>query len=183
MREEIKVLSGARRKFFLLRVADMDTDVAMKLTGVTRGTYNNWVRSKSFSELYKRRDELSAEYKQEAIQLLRRDTQREAALLESKIVAKMGEELETGEYKLLRTHLGREIYTKLMSDLDATPQIRVESFDERVLTIISQGQLTEGEAIDAKFETVGQPKTELEEGKSVTKSEQTSDTPEEKVEA
>jgi len=169
LREEIKSLSGNKRRFFLLRIADMDTKAALKLCGVVRGTYNTWCQNQSFVEIYRKRQEFSEEYKQEAVRLLRRDNQLEAVLLEGKIVAKMKEELESGDYSLIRSHLAREVYSKLMTDLDAQPAIGVVSWEQKLLQIINppsppateeitEGEFTEveGGEVNAKPETDSQ---------------------------
>ena len=104
LRDEVKCLSGNRRKFFLLRVADVDTNMAKNLCHVKQGTYNSWVQNAEFVALYRQRDEFCALYKQEAIQMLRRDNQLEAVMLEGKILTKMKEELDSGEYNLIRLY-------------------------------------------------------------------------------
>ena len=147
LKEEVKTLAGKRRKFFLLRVADLDTDSARKLCGVAKGTYHSWLQNQEFTSLYRRRDEFAAIYKQEAIQLLRRDNQLEAVLLESDIIAKMKAELASGEYSLIRSHLAREVYSKLITDLDVVPQTPLLSWQQRVTQFITgaPGQIGEGE--------------------------------------
>jgi len=100
LRESIKALSGNKRRFFLLRIADIEARAARDIVGITLGTYNSWFQDERFVELYRQRDEFNANNKQEAIQLLRRDNQLEAVFLEGKILAKMKEELDTGEYNL-----------------------------------------------------------------------------------
>lgn len=167
LRDEVKCLSGNKRRFFLLRVADMDTKAALKLCGVVRGTYNTWLQNQEFVGIYRRRKEFSEEYKREAVQLLRRENQLEAVLLEGKILAKMKEELEVGEYKLIRSHLAREVYSKLMSDLDAVPQVAVLSWEQRLVQLFGNppGQLAGGEAVEGEFEEVdNQPQKEEESG-------------------
>lgn len=164
LRDEIKTLSGNKRRFFLLRVADMDTHTALSLVGVVRGTYNSWLQSQSFVEIYRRRDEFNSDYKQEAIQLLRRDNQLEAVLLEGKIISKMKEELQSGEYSLIRSHLAREVYSKLISDLDFTPVVQNLTWEQRIQQIfnnppnqITEGEVIEGEVVNAEPEANSQP--------------------------
>ena len=101
LRDEIKTVTGNKRKFLLLRIVDMDTRTAINLCGIQRGTYNTWLQDPEFIALYRRRSEFSGEYKQEAIQLLRRDNQLEAVLLEGKLIGKMKSEIENGEYELI----------------------------------------------------------------------------------
>lgn len=157
LREEIKTLSGNKRRFFLLRIVDMDTKAALKLTGVTHGTYNSWCQQEDFVELYRRREELSHEYKQEAIQLIRRDTQLEAAFFEGQVILKMKEELESGDYNLIRTNLAKEVYSRLMGDLDAVPKTPVLSWEERLRQLITPPtiEITQGETVEAEYQEVG----------------------------
>lgn len=84
----------------------------------TKTNYGNWFNN-GFKELNQRIDEFRKEYRAEAIKLLRENTQLEAALLEESIIIKLKEELEYGEYSLMKTHLGREVYTRLLTDLEA----------------------------------------------------------------
>ncbi len=184
LREEIKSLSGNKRRFFLLRIADMDTKAALKLCGVVRGTYNSWCQNREFVDIYRRREEFTTEYKQEAIKLLRRDNQLEAVLLEGKILSEMKKELEVGEYSLIKSHLAREVYSKLMSDLDTVPQVPALTFQQRLQQIFNlpPGQLPERGVIDGEFrETDSQQEKQLEESTPLSQGEQTPDTDEEET--
>ncbi|MHA2065558.1 MAG: hypothetical protein ACXABY_14380 [Candidatus Thorarchaeota archaeon] len=163
LRDEIKTITGNKRRFFLLRIADMDTRTALFLCNIRRGTYNTWLLNQEFVELYRRREELSAEYKQEALQLLRRDNQFEAVLLEGKIIKRMKDELESGEYELIRTNLAREVYSRLLSDLDTQPQTKSLTWEQRIsqLFITPAQEITEGETINGELvETNNSQETE-----------------------
>ena len=155
--EKIKVLSGNRRKFFLLRVADMDTKTALKLCGVVRGTYNTWCQNTDFVELYRQRADFANDFKQEAVQLLRRENQLEAVLLEGKILSRMKADLNEPylpEGSIVRTNLAREAYSKLMSELDAPPPATVLTWEQRIQRIFnpSPEQIEiQGEVIDGQF--------------------------------
>ena len=167
-----------------MRIADVDTAPALKLCGVVRATYNSWLQNTDFKEIYRRRAELAAEYRQEAVKLLRRDNQLEAVLLEGTIVAKMKEELVSGEYSLIRSHLAREVYSKLISDLDVIPSTQPITFQQRIaqLNYNPPSQLPTGEVIDGEFiETDSEPKTELGESLPIKESQPTPDTTEEEV--
>ena len=107
--EELKTVSGRKKRFLLFRIIDVTPEEARKLCGINRGTYNSWLQVPDFIEIHRRRDELSATYKQEALQLLRRDNQLQAVLLEEKIIEKMKGEIESGEYDLIRSNLAREV--------------------------------------------------------------------------
>ena len=152
LRDEIKAITGNKRRFLLLRIVDIDTQPARQIVGITQGTYNTWLQNPEFVALYRRRDEFSGEYKQEAIQLLRRDNQLAAVLLESKLINKMKDEIETGEYELIRTNLAKEVYSKLITDLDVVPQIKSVTWQQRIGQLVIEGrpQLEEGAVIDGE---------------------------------
>ena len=138
----------------LLRIADTDVESARKLCGIPKGTYNFWLQDEAFVELHKRIADWSAEYKQEAIQLLRRTNQLQAVLLEEQIIVKMKGEIESGNYNLIRTNLARTVYEKLISDLDYIPQNLSLSWEERFAQIVTnqsqvEGGIIEGEVIEA----------------------------------
>lgn len=157
LKEELKPLTGNKRKFQLLRIVDMDVNTSLKICGVKRGTYNTWCQSDTFVSLYRRRDEFAGEHKQEAIQLLRRDNQLAAVLLESKILSKMKEEIASGELSLVKTNLAREVYSRLMGDLDVKPEIKSLTWDQRVINLTAGEpirQLPEGETIDGEAKEI-----------------------------
>jgi hypothetical protein len=184
LRDEIKTLNGNKRKFFLMRIADLDTKTAREVVGVTTVTYNSWLRNQDFVDLYRRRDEFTAEYKQEAIQLLRRDNQLAAVLLEGKIIGKIKEELDTGDYNLIRTHLAKEVYSKLITDLDVTPQVQLISWQQRVSAmnpVVEDGTPKET-IVDGKFKEIGLPENQHSESKPCENNEQATNEVEEVIE-
>ena len=185
LREEIVAVTGNRRKFLLLRIVDMSTKAAIELCGITRGTYNTWLQKPEFVELYRRRDEFSGEHKQEAIQLLRRDNKLAAVLLEGKLIMRMKEEVEAGEYVLIKTNLAREVYTKLITDLDIQPKTPNLTFADRIANLqinVNRPELKEGEYIDGEFtETTGSQTEKHQTGNDVTESQPTTDETEKEI--
>lgn len=156
LKDELKTVSGRKRRFILLRIIDVETEAARQLCGITKGTYNTWLQNSAFVELYRRRAELAAEYKQEALQLMRRDNQLQAVLLEEKIIRKMREEIELGVYELIRTNLAREVYSRLLSDLDVQPQVQSLTWEQRIGQLfmhqepprVEGGEVVNGEVIN-----------------------------------
>ena len=142
LHEEIRDIVGKKRRFLLFRIADIDADTARKICKVPKGTYNTWTSNPHcrFVELYRRRDEFSGLYKQEAIQILRRDNQLAAVMLEEKIIQKMKDEVESGNYNLIRTNLARDVYTKLIGDLDYQPDIKSLTWEQRLQQLFVNGQ-------------------------------------------
>lgn len=167
LREKLKPFSGNRRRFLLLRISDLDTKTALKLCGVVRGTYNTWCQNPEFIEFYRELKEIAHEFKTEAIQMLRRDNQLEAVLLESKILQKMKTDIDQDtvpEGSILRTNLAREVYSKLMSELDVQPPASPITWEQRIQYILNppnkgiegngdNPQITEGEIIDESIES------------------------------
>ena len=153
LQTELAGIYGRKKRFLLLRIAGIETAAARQLCGVTLHTYNNWVGNDRFSKVYRRKDELEEEYKVDAIALLRRYNQLEAMMLENKLVVKMREEIETGHYDLIRTNLARDVYNKLISELDYQPSTQI-SWEQRLQqlfiapqmqpAISEQEQLTQG---------------------------------------
>jgi hypothetical protein len=135
LKEELKNITGNKRKYLLLRIADMDAKTSRDLTGIEQGTYNSWLQQEEFVAIHRRINDLCSLYSQEAAQLLRRSNQFDAVLLEGKMLKKMKEELDSGEYDFIRTNIAREVYSKLMAELDATPKVLALSWEERMLQI------------------------------------------------
>ena len=175
--EKLKSISGNKRQFVLMRVAGMDADLAMNLTHISRGTYNSWFKNEEFALIYHELPELAKEYRQEAVQMLRKGNQLEAVLLEGKIIQQLKNEIETGEYNLAKTNLAREVYSKLMTDLDVVPQVKSLTWEQRIWQLGgTPNQLTEGEKIiDAEFEEVSSEQTEHSEGFPISEGEPSSD--------
>jgi len=150
LKEELSLLRGNKRRFLLLRIADMPTDMALKLCHTKAGTYNNWCNDANFVSIHRRKDELTKSCRQEAIHMLRKDTQVDAILLEARIVQEMRKEIESGEYHLIKTGLAREVYSKLINDLDYQPQTLSLSWEERVQQLFQapEQQAIEGEIVE-----------------------------------
>jgi len=178
LEEELKHISGRKRQFLLLRIVHIDADTARKICGISKGTYNSWLHNEDFQKLYQRKDEFAAEYRQEALRLMRKSNQLQAVLLEEKIIARMKAEIESGNYELLKTNLAREVYSKLINDLDYQPQNVALTWEQRILAL-SQAeqqipQITGGDVIDGEVinEADSSKETEHQESHDVTSSEQ-----------
>lgn len=180
LQEKIKSISGNKRQFILMRIAGMDTDIVMNLLGITRGTYNSWFKNEAFSLVYHELPALIRDYRQEAVQMLRKNNQLEAVLLEGKILAQLKVEIESGEYVLSKTHLAREVYSKLMSDLDAVaPKVQVATWQQRIGVIQQylqrpKDRIEGGEVLDAEFEEVSSEQEEHSESIPISESESSS---------
>lgn len=159
LQEIVKSITGNKRQFILMRVAGMDADIVMNLIGVTRGTYNSWFKNEDFALVYHELPTLVRDHRQEAVQMLRKDNQLEAVLLEGRIIAQLKLELESGDYSLAKTNLAREVYSKLMTDLDVIPKVQVASWQQRIENLQqffpgAHEQIEGGKVIDAEFEEV-----------------------------
>lgn len=176
LKDKLKPVTGVRKQFLLMRIAGLDTPACRHILSIPQGTYNSWLSQENFREVFSQLQELESDYKHEAIQMLRRENQLEAVLLESKIVQKMREELEAGEYVLIKTNLAREVYSKLISDLDIAPQVKASiSWEQKVYDVMltTQPQL-QGEIHDAEFTEVSSQPNQYSEGNLITEGEQAS---------
>ena len=150
-----EILSGVlerQRQFLLLRMTGLDKQAAMLALGVPEGTYKVWVAQKRFQKVYRQIDELGSRYKEDAVLMLRERNYALAVNLEREMLGTILEEIRTGTPVFSRTHLGREIYHKLASEISTRPQITHVTWEELIL----QGQqqaLPEGEVIDANYES------------------------------
>ena len=182
--EELKVVSGRKRRFILLRIIDVGTEAARQLCGITQGTYNSWLHDAAFTALYRRRAELAVDFRVEALRMMRRDNQLQAVLLEEKIINKMKDEIESGNYDLIRSNLAREVYSKLIADLDYQPQSLSLSWEQKIQQLTGQPTLQiEGGAVpDGEFvETTGESQAEHTESQPPPESKQASDEVKKKV--
>jgi hypothetical protein len=193
----ISPVIGNRRKFLLLRIADMPVAESMSICGVKKATYHSWLQDDVFTAIYRRRDELSNDYKEEAIRLLRRDNQLAAVLLEEQVIATLVAEVQSGTYALAKTPLAKEVYTKLVANLDWQPKTLVNANWEsspiyNLLFKQQQEQIAgsvpalpmtvEGEFIDERFTQADIGKTpEYQESIPVKVSKQTSEPPQEET--
>ena len=173
LKDELKPIIGNRRRFVLFRICGIGAKVAMQLCKVRQGTYNSWLHNPTFTSIYRRVDELAAEYFQEAVNLLRRDNQMAAVFLEEAIVQKMKEEIETGKYELVKTNLAKDVISRLMGGLDTTPQVTALSWEEKMLFLVNRLQIGNngGELIEGEFSTDSQQETEHQEGHLISQGE------------
>ena len=163
LKEELKGFAGNKRKYLLMRIAGIDsTAMALEAVGANKHNYNRWCMDSEFTDVHKRVLELKKDHRDEAIRALRKDNQFFAALLEREIVDKLREEVEAGIYSLAKTHLGREVYTRLMSELDKEAPVAGTqiSWIDRMIQITGRSpnelaEAVEGEVIDVITEPTG----------------------------
>jgi hypothetical protein len=179
LKEELADCTSKQRRFLLLRISGVDPEVARKLSDIRVGTTNTWLHQPPFIALHRRISEFAASSKEEAIKYLRRENQLAAVLLEERLIQKMKEEVESGDYNLLRTNLAREVYTKLISDLDAPPPNTAVTWEQRVQNLFMPANQSaiEGhvEVIDANSQTSGSQPIQLEKSSTESEGEQASD--------
>lgn len=112
-------LTGKRRQYLIFLIAGLSQGYAIELTKVNKSSPSFWRKEDERYALVESRAELLVnEYQEQAIKLIRRDNQVGAALLERIMIEKIREEIDAGDYVLLKTHLAREVYGKLIQNLD-----------------------------------------------------------------
>ena len=175
LQAELKAIEGRKRRFILLRIIGTDVETARKLCQIPKGTYNSYFHQSNFVEVYQKIPELSVDYKQEAIQLLRRTTQLQAALLEEQIIEKMKAEIESGEYNLIKTLLARSVYDKIINSLDYEPKALSLSWEQKLQQIYTNQPQLGGEDGTEVIEATYSESPKHTQGRSLTQGEQESE--------
>ncbi len=133
LKDELATLKSKRQKDFLvMRIAGMDKRTSLVLLQIPEGTLKRWSNHPEFKRIYSQIIQYNNDYKEEAIRLLRKDNQLAAVLLEREIIQKLRKEIEEEKYSLVRTHLGREVYSRLISELDHQPTTQVLTWEQRI---------------------------------------------------
>jgi len=135
LKDELRGVIGDKKKFLLCRIAGLSSDATQDLLNIKKNTREDWIRKDLlFRSLYHKVEALADEHRIEAFQLLRKDNQLLAILFEKAVIIKMGSEIESGEYELVKTNLGREVYGRLVSgEIEAPKQEEGGSVWEEVL--------------------------------------------------
>ncbi|MFC2035840.1 hypothetical protein ACFLUJ_06950 [Chloroflexota bacterium] len=129
-----KLRTSKQREFIILCVAGMDAMDARKYLSIP--SYYRWLRDPAFKEVLDNLPELSHNSAEDAITMLKMRNIAEAQALEEKILAVIKEELETKKYNLVKTHLGREVFTrardgKLLKDV-AKSVTKKQTWEDRL---------------------------------------------------
>jgi hypothetical protein len=171
LKDILRGLNTLQKRFILLRITGLDPDTARKMSNIKLSRYNSWTNQPRFHLVYIRMEELIANKRDEAVNLLRRENQLSAIMLEEKIIKKLQEEVESGEYVLAKTNLGREVYTKLVNDLDFQPRTVGLTWEQRIIELSkSDPKLEEpkGDIVDGEFvEAEGSPQEQHSESNAV----------------
>ena len=147
LKEALDGLYGDKRRFLLMRIAGMeDVQQALAIVGANKGRYSTWCNNPDFVAVNRNLKELRSAHRYDAVRAIRKENQLNAAMLEQEIIEKMREEVASGELKLCKTHLGREVYIRLMSELEGTPAVLNNiTWYDKVLQLREQGVLPVGE--------------------------------------
>jgi hypothetical protein len=115
LKDETAALNPKQKKFIQYLVAGTKKDVALKLANIPTATLKWWLHdNKNFHALVERVEELKDAYFEEAFQLLRQGNKVMALFLEQELLVKIKEEIESGEYNLVKTPLAKEVYDKAL---------------------------------------------------------------------
>lgn len=105
-----KLKTKNQKGFVLLCVAGLSIEEA--LTHYSQSSFFRWKKDPDFSDVFDHLPELHRDYAEEAIGLLRMRNIAEVLTLEDRVLDIVKEELRTGRYDLLKTHLAREIFSR-----------------------------------------------------------------------
>jgi len=129
-----KLRTSKQREFIILCVAGMDVLDARKHLSIP--SYYRWLSDPVFKEVLDNLPELTQNYSEDAVIMLRLRNVAKVLAMEEKILAVINEELKTKKYNLIKTHLGREVFTrarerKLMKDVVKKETIK-QTWEDRL---------------------------------------------------
>jgi len=142
LKDLLKGIAGKQRKYLVLRISGVTKDDALIMLSSDKWGLISWSRNKLFQKVNRKIKVWQTEFKAEAIKMLRRSNQLLATLFEKNVIETIIHEVETGEYRLIKTMLAKEVYSKLINDLDSIPAIQRNSWEQTI------GKLSIGGAND-----------------------------------
>ena len=152
LQETLKPFRGKARHFLILRISGIKKKEALDLANAGVSDYNRWLIKPEFVGVHRKIQDLFTEHRDEALRMLRKENQLNAALLERKLITELDKELDTGDYKLMKTGIARDLYTRLMSEMDKSPDTQILTWEQRIqnnqMYWNQSEQLTEGESVD-----------------------------------
>lgn len=151
LEDVVLTLLSEQRRFILFRIVGMKVEKALISSKCNQGNYNSWVaRDEYFRQVNSWVGALSRTHRQEAIVLLRRENQLTAVMLEEEVINRLMEEIQSGEYVLMKLPIAKEVYNKLIAVLDAMPVVNIKNMNfldraKQVQEIINRQPSIEGE--------------------------------------
>lgn len=132
LHEVLRPFRGKARQFLILRISGIKKKTALEMARGGISDYNRWLIRPDFVEVHRQIQDLFVEHRDEALRMLRKENQLNAALMEGELIVQMRGEIESGDYHLLRTGLARELYARLMSEMDKTPDTQIVTWEQRI---------------------------------------------------
>jgi hypothetical protein len=149
----LQPLKGAKRKYILYRIVGISPEASRDLCNIKKSSMTTWLHDAAFVQVNNQVIQLSQTHKQEAIKLLRRETQVAAIMLESSIIDKMRGEIESGDYNLIKTRIAHEVYSKLINELDISPIPKSLTWEQKIAAFFVDGGKNEHVEADYIEET------------------------------
>ena len=150
LKDELSQLNSKQKKFFHLLIAGVKRDTALAIAGIPKATFKYWQGNDPFRSLLDRVETLKDNYFDEAFQILRHDNKVIALFLEQMLLEKIKEEIESGEYNLVKTPLAKDVYNKALEEGKGVniPSVGWLQFVASQ-QVIAQPQLTAGKELPA----------------------------------
>ena len=152
LQEVLRPFRGKARQFLVLRISGIKKKTALEMARGGVSDYNRWLVRPDFVEVHRQIQDLFVEHRDEALRMLRKENQLNAALMEGELIIQMRDEITSGEYHLLKTGLARELYARLMSEMDKSPDVQITTWEQRVqnnqLYVDKPEQLPSGEEVE-----------------------------------
>jgi hypothetical protein len=136
LRDLLKGITGKPRDYLVLRIAGIPKEDALASVNSDKWGLASWNRDRNFYDVHHAVKKWEAEFKSQAIKMMRRSNQLLAAMFERDVILILMTEVATGQHKLIKTQIAKEIYAKLINDLDTTPAVQHNSWEQNIGKII-----------------------------------------------
>lgn len=132
LEEKLDTVQGVKREYLLFKMLGISHDTILKLLD-TDDMLDHWKKDKNFKAVFKTAGKLSRQHKGEVISLVRQGSRQIAIAIERLLLQRVMKEALTGEYLLLKTHVGRDAYSKSIQGAEQTGQESPGLWEEMIL--------------------------------------------------
>lgn len=140
---------GRKRQYLLLRIAGLTTITARTELGIAERTLQNWKNEEEFALVEDNLYSWRSRYQTEVLDQLRQDNRAIGVLIERRTLLRLAEELDTGDYVLIKTRFGRDVYKNLMAVAGTTEGSNAQTWQQLIAGVVNvqtgnYGQTTGG---------------------------------------
>lgn len=118
LEQKLESTQGVKREYLLLRILGLDHDTILKVLD-SEDYLSYWKKDKNFSNILKQSKKLGKTHQDEAITLVRQSNKVTMVAMEQLLARKLLQEVIDDKPMFIKTHLGREVYNRMMNQLDS----------------------------------------------------------------